>query len=178
MHYDCHSKIKDKKGSSIIELMLVVALLALFGIATLSLALSGSSAYKGINEKRELDSDLRIALSYLDTKVKQNDSEGALSLRPNPNGSGKAIVVSEQIDEDIYETWIYFSEDSLREVLIMKGEPVDNELSFEIAKITAFKAEYDSDGMLLHLTVKAASGDIKHDLSTGIAVKSGMEVLS
>lgn len=173
-----YGKIKENNsGYALIELVLVIALLALFGIATLSLVATGSAAYKDINEKKELDSELRVAISYLDTKVKQNDSEGTLSLRSNPAGDGKALIVSEIIGEKQYETWIYLSGGKLREVLIEKGEPVLDDLGFEIAKIGGFTAQCDPAGILLQLKVWGTSGDGRQSLDTSISIKSGLEVI-
>lgn len=45
----------SKGGYTLIELVLVMALLVLFGIATFSLVISGSTAYKGIMEKKNSD---------------------------------------------------------------------------------------------------------------------------
>ncbi len=164
------------KGYAMIELVLVISLLALFGIATLSLVITGSAAYENINGKKELDSELRVALSYLDTKVKQNDSEGALSLASNPAGDGPALVVREIIGETQFETWIYLSEGKLREVLIEKGEPVLDDLGFDIAKIDGFTAEFDTEKMLLQLNIWCASGDNRQSMDTNILIKSGLEV--
>jgi len=167
---------RNDRGYAMIELVLVIALLALFGVATLSLAVSGSAAYENINERKELNSELRIALSYLDTKVRQNDSEGALSLKSNPAGDGPALVVSEAIGQTQYETWIYLSGGKLKEVLIEKGEPVLDDLGFDIAEIEGFTAEYDPERMLFQLNIWSASGDGRQSLGTGIFIKSGLEV--
>ena len=172
-----YAKNKEKNsGYALIELVLVIALLALFCIATLSLVMTGSAAYKSINEKKELDSELRVAISYLDTKVKQNDSEGVLRLGLNPAGDGKALIVSEFLGETQYETWIYLSGGKLREVLIEKGEPVLDDLGFEIAEIEGFTAECNPDGNLLQFKVWSTSGDGQQSLDTNISIKSGLEV--
>lgn len=167
---------KNNKGYAMIELVLVIALLALFGVATLSLVVSGSAAYENINSKKDLDSELRVALSYLDTKVRQNDSEGALRLESNPAGDGSALVVTEIIGDTQYETWIYLSGGKLREVLIDKDEPVLDDLGFEIAEIDGLAAEFDPDKMLLHLNVWSTSGNSRQSLGTNIFIKSGLEV--
>jgi prepilin-type N-terminal cleavage/methylation domain-containing protein len=162
-------------GYTLIELMLVVALLALFGISTLSLVVSGSSAYRTIMEKKEIDSELRVALSYMDTKVKQNDMKDTLRLESNPAGDGKALVITEEIEENAYETWIYLSGGKLREVMVQKGEPVQDDLGFEIADIEGFRAEYEPDGKLLHLGVWSGSKSGKRELDTDIKVKTGLK---
>jgi len=170
-----HTKNNDR-GYAMIELVLVIALLALFGVATLSLAVSGSAAYENINEKKELNSELRVALSYLDAKVRQNDTEGALRLESNPAGDGPALVVSETIGQVQYETWIYLSGGNLKEVLIEKGEPVLDDLGFDIAEIDGFTAKFDHDKMLLHLNVWINKGDGSQSMGTDIFIKSGLGV--
>lgn len=179
MLYAQYAKSKENNsGYALIELVLVIALLALFCIATLSLVMTGSAAYKSINEKIDLDSELRVAISYLDTKVKQNDSEGTLSLGSNPAGDGKALIVSEFLGETQYETWIYLSGGKLREVLVEKGEPVLDDLGFEIAEIEGFTAQCDPDGKLLQFKVWNTSEVGLQSLDTNISIKSGLEVTS
>lgn len=163
-------------GHTLIELALVIALLALFGAGTLSLVVSSSTAYKGIVEKKDVDSELRIALSYLDTKIKQNDSENVLRLESSPAGTGSALVIEEVLDGTAYETWIYCSAGRLRETLVEKGEPVLDDLSFELADIESFKAEYDPDGNLLHITVWGSTSKGQQKLDTDIAVRTGIKI--
>ena len=179
-----HDRLKRKtrflnkssnSGYTLIELMLVVALLALFSIATLTLVVSSGGAYKSIIEKKELDSGLRIALSYIDTKVKQNDMENMLRLDINPAGDGSALVIEEVIKGSSYETWIYLSGGKLREVMIEKGDPVQDDLGFEIADIEGFGAEYDTVKKLLHLSVWSTGKNGRHELDTAISVKTGLK---
>lgn len=165
----------SNNGYTLIELILVVALLALFGIATLTLVLSSSTAYKGIMERKETDSGLRVALSYLDTKIKQNDAKDVIRLESNPSGNGRAVVIEEEMEGSLYETWIYLSAGKLREVLVGKGDPVKDELGFEIADIEGFDVNYDSRRKLLHLNVWSTVKDERHELGTDITVKTGLK---
>lgn len=169
-----HGRKAANRGYTLIELMLVVALLALFGAATLSLVVSSGNAYKGILGKKDLDSNLRIALSYVDNKIRYNDVKHALRLEVNPSGNGKALVIEEELDGSIYETWIYQSGGKLREVLVEKGEPVEDDLGFEITDLGGFEAEYHSDGGLLHLNVWADGNNGRRELGTDITIKTGL----
>ncbi len=162
------------KGHTLVELALVIALLTLFGAATLSLVVAGSSAYEGIMEKKNADSELRIALSYIDTKIKQYDSAGVLRLESNPAGDGPALVIEEVLGGADYETWIYFSEGRLREVLVDKGGEPTDDLSYEIAVLEGFQAVYGEDEKLLHITVWSSSKKGRLELDTDIAVKTGI----
>lgn len=162
------------RGYTLIELVLVMALLALFGVATFSLVISGSTAYKGIMEKKDSESELRVAISYLDTKVRQNDFKNAVRLKENPAGDGKALVVEETVEGIVYETWIYLSGGKLREVLVETGEPVQDNLGFEIATIEGFNVAYDSEKKLLDTKVWNTTQKGRQELETDIAVKSGI----
>lgn len=169
-------KLSANSGYTLIELTLVIALLALFGTATLSLVVSSSTAYKGIVEQKDTDSELRIALSYIDTKVKQNDSENVLRLKNNPVGAGSALVIEEILDGTSYETWVYYSAGRLREAWVEKGTAASDDLSFEIASIEGFEAEYDIESHLLHITVWSNTNHGQQKLETDIAVKTGITI--
>ncbi|NTV88803.1 MAG: DUF4860 domain-containing protein [Clostridiales bacterium] len=166
--------IAGTKGHTLTELILVVAMLGLFGMATFTLVISSSTAYKKIMEKSNVDSELRIAISYLDTKLKHNDSSGAVRLEPNPLGEGNAFVITETFEDGTYETWIYQNGGKLKEMTLAQDDTFQDELSFEIADIEGLDAGYDKSSGLVKVKVWASAQDGKRELETYIAMKSGI----
>ena len=165
-------KNKGNQGYTLIELMFVMVLLILFGIMAFTLVVSGTKAYNNITAKKNTNSELRIAESYLNMKIRQNDRLNGIRIEKNPLTSGDAIVISEVIDGKTYETWIYDSQNKLREALILKGEAVTEDISFDIAEIDGFTAVYTKETGSLSIDVwKMYKGEKKSN-NTIISIKS------
>ena len=74
------SKIVEPNGYSLIEMMIVMMLLVLFGLGIFMLAATSSTTYQKLVEDKETAGELRIASSYLMTKIRQNDRMGAIRI--------------------------------------------------------------------------------------------------
>lgn len=130
--------MKKRTGAGMIELILVMMLLILFGLSTFTLVVSGSNAYSATLSEKENLADRRVALSYIENKIRQNDRSKAIEVRKNKLNGGVAIVIKERQGEDIFETWIYENEGVLREAYFKKGTELSDDMSFEIAPIDHF----------------------------------------
>ena len=132
----------NKKGYTLLELIFVMALLTMFGVTAVTLVISGSKAYEAVVHVKDDNAEVRIASSYINMKIRQNDLSGNIHVTESPVGSGKAIVIEEKSGSTVYETWIYWDTGKLREGYVAQGEKPKNEISFTIAEIDGFKAEY------------------------------------
>ena len=140
----------SKQGYTLVELVLVMLLLALFGVTIMTLIQSGTTAYGKIVDNRNAESDARIAINYLDVRVRQNDERGAVEVRPNPLGEGNALVIRERYGEETYYTWVYFLDGTLYECsLLLEDESVSVGRSAAIARLEDFRFEM-RDGHVLH----------------------------
>lgn len=128
--------VKDnQKGYSLVEMAVGMLLLLVFGTALFTLTASSAGSYERLVTEKEIDTEYRIASSYLTTKLRQNDRSGAVELVKQYNAPNIAIKISEDISGEIYETWIYVADGFLREVMIPKGMTFDDNYSFNIAEI-------------------------------------------
>lgn len=134
--------MQNRKGTSV-NLLFSMMLLFIFSMASLALAFSATGAFRDIEADKENISELMVALSYLNMKVRQNDSVNAIRTEPCPSGEGQAIVITETLDSVAYETWIYWRDGQLRESLILKGDPAVEEASSLIAEIDGFHPSID-----------------------------------
>ncbi|HHX10537.1 MAG TPA: DUF4860 domain-containing protein [Firmicutes bacterium] len=125
------------KGSSV-KRAAVMLLLMLFSLASLALALSATKSFKEIEADRRRISELMTALSYLNMKVRQNDCQDSIHVRPSPSGEGQALVITEFLGSQVYETWIYLQDGGLQEAFVLKGDSVTGDTSFLIAQIDGF----------------------------------------
>jgi type II secretory pathway pseudopilin PulG len=132
------------KGYTLLELIFVMALLTMFGITAVTLVISGSKAYNAIIAVKNDNAEIRIASSYINMKIRQNDLSGNIRVTKSPVGQGAAVVIEEKAGSAVYETWIYWDSGKLREGYIEQGDTLRNEISFTIAEIDGFSAEYDA----------------------------------
>ena len=159
-------------GYSLIELVFVMALVVIFGLTTFTLVVSGSEAYKSIMEKKNVHSELRIALSYINMRIRQGDREEGVFIKPSPVGNGSSIVIEEPIDEMVYETWIFWEDGTLREAFVEKGEAVSFDKSFEIARIDGFNADYYQGSKGISFEVRRIEKSIERRLNSLIFLRS------
>jgi len=136
------NNIPFRKGTSI-NLVITMLLLFLFSIAALALALSAAKAFRDIEADKRRISELMVALSYLNMKIRQNDCENAIHIEPNPSGEGQAIVITEVLDSVAYETWMYLQDGELREGFVLKGDEVTRDTSSLIVEIDGFDVAFE-----------------------------------
>ena len=131
--------MKDKwvseSGYSLIEMTIAMLLLVIFGLAVFMLAASSTTTYEKLVDDKNTSEELRVASSYLVTKLRQNDQKEAISLESNLLFDSEALTIREVIGDETYITWIYISDGALREVTVLVGVEPSDDLSFEIAKV-------------------------------------------
>lgn len=131
--------MKDKwvseSGYSLIEMTIAMLLLVMFGLAVFMLAASSTTTYEKLVDDKNTSEELRVASSYLVTKLRQNDQKEAISLESNLLFDSEALTIREVIGDETYITWIYISDGVLREVTVLEGVEPSDDLSFEIAKV-------------------------------------------
>lgn len=125
---------KKHYGKARIETVLVMLMLVLFSISTYTLVVSTASSYEKNHSDMDAKDNLRLALSYIDLKIKQSDKKGIYVLEKAIEDKD-VIVVENKIKGEIYQNIIYFKDGFLKEMLIKKGTDLDHVEGFEIAKI-------------------------------------------
>ncbi|MCL2165049.1 MAG: DUF4860 domain-containing protein [Oscillospiraceae bacterium] len=103
----------QNSGFSVIELLVALTLLALFGGAIMTIIGAGSSVYQRIIGDKEADSEARIAMSYISVKLRQNDRSGAISIVDSDlkNDVRKVLKIDltpEDVNDDCH--FIFFEE--------------------------------------------------------------------
>ena len=129
---------KNNKGVSKVEVILVMILILLMGLAVFTLVVSSSDTYKNVIDEKENLSNLRIATSYIDNKIKQSDEQSSIYIKNNPINGEASIVIVQRVDNENYETWIYLSDKMLKEAYINQNQDFTDDMSFDIASIEEF----------------------------------------
>lgn len=138
---------KNNKGVSKVEVILVMILILLMGLAVFTLVVSSSDTYKNVIDEKENLSNLRIAASYIDNKIKQSDEQSSIYIKNNPINGESSIVIVQRVDNENYETWIYLSDKMLKEAYIKQNQEFTDDMSFDIASIEEFVPSINDDIM-------------------------------
>jgi Tfp pilus assembly protein PilW len=161
-------------GKTQTEVLAVFLLLLLMGVSVFTLASSGVAAYQRSERARSVQGELRVAMSFLQMKVRQSDRAGGIYLAPNPVNGTTALVLAEDIEGVSYETWIYHDEGHVKEALILAGEPFDNTMAFDVAQVGELTLNTNALGT--GLLIRAASEDENgrtYQAQTSLAIRSG-----
>ncbi len=104
----------EKKRNHTIDTVFVICLLLLFVLCALSVIAIGASLYKkNVSEMAE-NSAHRIACAYITEKVRQADQNGMISVEEIFGEN--ALVMSEEVGGQIYNTYIYDYDGELMEL--------------------------------------------------------------
>ena len=148
---------KNNKGVSKVEVILVMILILLMGLAVFTLVVSSSDTYKNVIDEKENLSNLRIAASYIDNKIKQSDEQSSIYIKNNPINGEASIVIVQRVDNENYETWIYLSDKMLKEAYIKQNQDFTDDMSFDIASIEEFVPSINDDIMGITISGNKAS---------------------
>lgn len=161
-------------GRTQTEVLAVFMLLLILGVSIFALASAGSAAYGKTDASRVAQGEVRIALSYLQMKIRQADAAGALRVESNPVNGQNALVISEQFEGMRYETWVYHDEGTLREALVSAGEAVGNDKAFSVAELDGFELSANEAGTGIVIRAWSHDGRGREVRSqTSIAIRSG-----
>ena len=162
---------KNKKGYTEAELMMVFALIALFGILCFTLIQAGGGAYERLAENRSGKSYARVALSYIENRVRQGDDGDSVRIMENPfDENENAIIIAGITGVENEELWILNYGGELVEYYVESGAMIDPEAYFSISDVTAF--EVTKTGNTLQLTIGYMQNDTERTQSRIIALRS------
>lgn len=146
-------ELKQNKGRVLIETLATMLLLILLGVGCFSLTVSAIGAYQRLYTSKEKAAELRVASSFITTKIRQNDMSGCLEVKPDPVSENNALVIHEEIDDVIYTTWIFHSDGWLYETIVLSDESPTVDISQPIARIDLFEINYSQGEKIIYTKV-------------------------
>lgn len=121
-----------------IESIVVMFVLILLSFVVFLIIRSGSNAYENIiNEKHNAES-ARVAYSYINMKIKQNDSSGFISVIDTEYGD--TLMIDSGDGE--FCTYIFFTKGTLFECLTRKGDSPNVDASNSITGLDGFRISF------------------------------------
>lgn len=145
--------IKREKG--IVHTVCVLAVICMFGISAMMLGSVGASVYKNIAERNLNSFELRTSLSYVKTKINQYDEIGKIAIEERDGV--KMLILSEDIEGEIFDTAVYFNKGKLYEITGAKGMKFKPDDGFAILSVDSF--EITENNGLIKLVSTDEDGD-------------------
>ena len=134
---------KLKSRSHQADSFFVMLLFFLFALTAFILVLIGVKQYKSTANAMNYNYEVRTVTSYLREKVRQNDSDAAISV--------------ETINDIVYNTFIYYYDGSLRELYVQDGSSYSLDSGQMIVEIGGLDMTETTDKMIT-VTITDTSG--------------------
>ncbi len=159
----------DFKGDKnhMVDILFVLTLFFVFALSALTLVVLGANVYRStVNHMDESFTD-RTSYAYISQKLRQNDETGTVSI--SEFGGSDACVFTQEINNTVYNTYIYEYEGSLYELLAradadmgpQDGTKILDLEDFEIEEVTPrlYKIHLAfNDGQTMNLYLSSHTG--------------------
>lgn len=157
---------------TVLEFVFIICLLMIFGFTTFSLLYAGSQSYESLSSRKEVHSEVRMASSYINMKIRQNDEADRLVVMENPYNHTNALRIKELYDGITYYTWIYFDQGQIWEATLEEGMDLTLDMSFPIATLDNFSMSENPQSGLIETTVMKYYKDTPIQISTKIRLRT------
>jgi len=158
----------NKSGKHVIDVLFTLALFCVFATASLMVVLIGANVYQSTIQKMDLNFELSTSITYVTTKIRQHDAADSVFL--STLDGRDALVLEEEFYGEVFQTWIYHHDGSLRELFIHKDndDSLHLDAGQELMRVYRFTIEQARDN-LFSLTATSADGESARRL---VAVRS------
>lgn len=129
-----------------VDILFVITLFCVFAFSIILLTGAGANVYESIVESMTENNNSRTSFSYIINKVHGSDMEGRVSL--GTYEGLESLVISEEIDNVVYCTYLYYYDGSVRELFTRSGQEFDPSFGTEILPADSFSVSYVTDGLL------------------------------
>jgi len=150
-----------------IDILFVISLFAVFALSVIMLTGTGAKVYERIVNNMELNYNQRTSFSYLVNKIHQSDEEGKITV--GTYSGCDAIIISEEIDNVIYCTYLYYYDGYLKELFIRESQSIKPEYGTNILELDSFSISKLSD--TLYSFKFASKGNAEDNLLVHVRAK-------
>ena len=150
------------KKSHSVNLIFTVLLLGIFALAAIFVAVMGAKVYANSADKLHANFDTRTSIIYISEKIRTNAGDN-YSVR-EINGS-PAIVLTENMDDMAFESWIFVADERLCEITVVKGDTVMPGAAQQIMDLKSLDARIKNGG--IEITVVTIAGNVNSTFISG-----------
>ncbi len=134
-----------RRGRSIVDMLFILALFAVFMISALFIVLFGARIYKRIVADADVNYNARTSIAYISEKIRQHDTADGVDVIYD--GDKPVLRLTETYGGIEYYTYLYEMDGSLTEIT----SPADYEPIYSagqsILAVTSFDVEEVSDSL-------------------------------
>ena len=127
----------------VMDLIFPLALLLVFAASAVMVVLLAADVYADTTSQSGRAHNARTVTAYVTEKIHQNDAEGGVTLVEA--GDRNALKLQRTVDHTIYNTYLYYYNGSLCELLCLEGAQVGPESGQEILPLQDFQVDKLSD---------------------------------
>lgn len=132
------------------DTFMVMLLFFLFAATAFILILVGIKQYKLTADNMNENYEVRTASSYFTEKFRQYDTDLGISITEIDGTS--ALSFSEEIDDSLYTTYIYFYDGFVRELFVSDDSVYTLQSGQEIIELGDLQMQYSTNSIELTLT--------------------------
>ncbi len=136
----------DNRRSTKIDSVFVIALFTMFAVTAFLLILIGAKQYQHTADTMDANYESRTISSYLTEKIRQNDSQGMISVTELEGTPALTLYTTE--NDVNYITYIYYYDSALREIVVNESSVFSLSSGQEIIKTGNFEAELVQNNLL------------------------------
>ena len=145
-----------RRGRSIVDMLFILALFAVFMISALFIVLFGAKIYQRIIADSDTNYISRTSIAYISEKIHQHDERDGVSVIYNDNAP--VLRLSETYGDSMYYTYLYEQNSVLKEITCpAEYEPVFS-AGQQILEITSFNVE-EQNGNLYRFEITDVDGN-------------------
>ena len=159
-----------KNGTA--DIIFTLVLFCVFTVSVLMVLLTGAGVYKGIVAAMDSSYEERTCLQYIGSKIRHYSGEGNISVA-DINGI-EALVLTENIWGDDYNTYIYMHDGKVKELFTYCDLEFFPEDGFDILDARQLTFEKAANN-LLRIECLGAGGS-RSEIFAGIRAAEGGEV--
>lgn len=127
------------------DILFTLALFCVFAASALLVVLIGANVYKTTVERMDVNFDTRTSITYVSTKIHQNDTAGGVY---TGELDGVPALILEQVYNDkAYQTWIYHHDGALKEIFTQKSNAIHPDQGTVIMQVESFGIEKVNDNL-------------------------------
>lgn len=129
-----------------VDILFVITLFCVFAFSIILLTGSGANVYESIVESMTDNHNSRTFFSYIINKVHQSDNNGLVGV--GQYSGMDSLVISEEIDNVTYCTYLYYYDGCIRELFTRSGQEFDPSYGTEILPADGFSVSFETDSLL------------------------------
>jgi len=159
--------MNQKQDKHIIDVLFVIGLFCIFALSSIFLISIGANIYRKTVAHMDENFNARTSLSYVVEKIRQADTEGAISIgtfEGNP-----AVILSSEVNGIRYHTYIYEYHGMLKELMERSDVTLSVSAGQDILAMEQFELMEVNDH-LVQCTLKTPE---ENTISFYICIRSG-----